>query len=144
MADFFEEQAKRLFGLGELEGEALEVLRLIVRQTERGENLDADLAERARAIVTRYDKAMMRGHEAPGGDSLTQRAVRMVGKRVQFDDETWEAIQAVSRRTGKSVQELASTAFTDLLAKHNQPVGFKAALETSVSQRTKVRRAKKR
>jgi hypothetical protein len=64
--DFFEEQAKRLYGLGDLEAEALEVLRLVVRQTERGENLDADLVERARAVVERYDKAMMCGHEAPG------------------------------------------------------------------------------
>src|SRR6266545_4834746 len=61
-----EEQAKRLYGLGELEQEALEVLRLIVRQTERGENLDADLIERAKQIVERYDRAMMHGHEAPG------------------------------------------------------------------------------
>jgi len=66
MADFLEEQAKRLYGLGELEAEALEVLRLVVRQTERGENLDADLAERAKAIVERYERAMMRGHEARG------------------------------------------------------------------------------
>ena len=49
MADFFENQAKRLYGLGELEAEALEVLRLIVRQTGCGENLDADLFERAKA-----------------------------------------------------------------------------------------------
>jgi len=68
----------------------------------------------------------------------------MVGKRVQFDDETWQAIQSVVRQTGKSFQELASTAFTDLLKKHNQPVGFKAALEASVTPRTKVKRAKKR
>jgi hypothetical protein len=61
-----EEQAKRLYGLDEMEAEALEVLRLIVRQTARGENLDADLVERAKAIVERYDNAMMRGHEAPG------------------------------------------------------------------------------
>ena len=60
-----EEQAKRLYGLDEMEAEALEVLRLIVRQTERGENLDADLAERAKAVVERYDRAMMKGHEAP-------------------------------------------------------------------------------
>jgi hypothetical protein len=66
MADFFEEQAKRLYGVGQLEAEALDVLRLMVRQTERGENLDADLVERAQAIVARYDQAMMRGHEAPG------------------------------------------------------------------------------
>ena len=68
MADSFsfEEQAKRLYGLGELEREVLDVLRLIVRQTARGENLDADLVERARTIVERYDHALMRGHEAPG------------------------------------------------------------------------------
>jgi len=66
MADFLEEQAKRLYGAGELEAEALEVLRLVVRQTERGENLDADLVERAKVIVERYERAMMRGHEAPG------------------------------------------------------------------------------
>ena len=66
MTDFLEDQAKRLYGLGELEGEALDILRLIVRQTERGENLDADLVERAKAIIARYDRALMRGHEAPG------------------------------------------------------------------------------
>ena len=51
----------------------------------------------------------------------------MVGKRVQFDEETWQAIQAVTRQTGKSFQELARTAFADMLKRHNQPVGFKAA-----------------
>ena len=66
MTGFLEDQAKRLYGLGELEAEALEVLRLVVRQTERGENLDADLVERAKAIVDRYDRAIMSGHEAPG------------------------------------------------------------------------------
>ena len=66
MGRFFEDQAKRLYGIGELEAEALDVLRLIVRQTERGENLDADLFERAKAVVEGYDRAMMRRHEAPG------------------------------------------------------------------------------
>ena len=68
----------------------------------------------------------------------------MVGKRVQFDDETWEAIQALARATGKSFQELTSTAFTDLLNKHDQPVGFKAALEASVTSRSKVKRSKQK
>jgi hypothetical protein len=30
----------------------------------------------------------------------------MVGKRVQLDDETWEAIRAVLRDSGDSFQEL--------------------------------------
>ena len=35
----------------------------------------------------------------------------MPGKRVEFDDETWEAITAVTRTKGKSFQELADEAF---------------------------------
>jgi hypothetical protein len=45
----------------------------------------------------------------------------MVGKRVQFDDETWQAIEAVADDTGKAFQELADEAFADLLKKHKQP-----------------------
>jgi len=56
----------------------------------------------------------------------------MPGKRVQFDDDTWEAIEAVARDSCKSFQELADEAFADLLKKHKQPVGLKAALKESV------------
>ena len=44
----------------------------------------------------------------------------MVGKRIQFDDETWQAIEAVADDTGKAFQELADEAFADLLKKHKQ------------------------
>jgi hypothetical protein len=64
MTGFFEEQAKCLYGLGELKAEALEVLRLVIRQTERGENLDAECLNGRRRLSIRYDKAMMRGNEA--------------------------------------------------------------------------------
>lgn len=63
----------------------------------------------------------------------------MVGKRIQFDDETWEAIQAVLRDSGDSFQELADEAFADLLKKRKQPVGFKAALKESVGKRPQKR-----
>jgi hypothetical protein len=56
----------------------------------------------------------------------------MVGKRVQFDDETWQAIEAVADDTGKAFQELADEAFADLLKKHKQPVGLKAALKRAL------------
>jgi hypothetical protein len=52
----------------------------------------------------------------------------MVGKRVHFDDETWEAIQAVMRDSGSCFQDLADEAFADLLKKRKQPVGLKASL----------------
>ncbi len=56
-------------------------------------------------------------------------------KRVQFDDETWEAIQAVMRDSGSDFQELADEAFADLLKKRKQPVELKAALKESVKKR---------
>jgi hypothetical protein len=42
---------------------------------------------------------------------------------VQFDDDTWHAIEAVADETGSTFAELAAEAFADLLRKH-QPVGF--------------------
>ena len=61
----------------------------------------------------------------------------MPGKRVQFDDETRQAIDAVARGKGKTFQELADEAFKDLLKKHHQPVGLKAALKESVGGKGK-------
>ncbi len=57
----------------------------------------------------------------------------LVGKRVQFDDETWAAIEAVASESGRSFQDVADEAFADFLKKHKQPVGLKAALRESVS-----------
>jgi len=56
----------------------------------------------------------------------------MHGKRVQFDADTWEAIEALTRDSGKSFQELADEAFEDLLKKRKQPVGLKAVLKESI------------
>ena len=63
----------------------------------------------------------------------------MPGKRVQFDDETWQAIDVVASQQGRSFQEIAGEAFKDLLKKHHQPVGLKAALNKSVGTRGKAR-----
>jgi hypothetical protein len=62
----YEHQAKRLYGLDEMEKEALDVVRLILQQTARGQNLNARLVERAKAILEKYDRVMKRGHDAPG------------------------------------------------------------------------------
>jgi hypothetical protein len=61
----------------------------------------------------------------------------MPGKRVQFDDETLAAIDAVARGRSKSFQDLADEAFKDLLKKYRQPVGLKAALKESVGGKGK-------
>lgn len=66
----------------------------------------------------------------------------MPGKRIQFDDETWQAIEAVAQDSGKSFQELAEEAFGDLLKKHKQPIGLKAALKESVGPRERRPKAR--
>lgn len=68
----------------------------------------------------------------------------MPGKRVQFDAETWEAIEAVLRDSGNSFHELADEAFADLLKKNKQPVGLMASLKESVVTGPKRKRSTKK
>jgi hypothetical protein len=69
-----------------------------------------------------------------------RREAAMAGKRVQFDDETWNAIDALASEKGMSFQDLADEAFKDLLNKHHQPVGLMAALKESVGEKGKKKR----
>jgi hypothetical protein len=62
----------------------------------------------------------------------------MPGKRIQFDDETWQALLASDRM--QTFQELAEEAFADVLKKHDRPVGLKAALRQSAGQSATVHR----
>jgi hypothetical protein len=52
-------------------------------------------------------------------------------KLVEFDAETWQAVDLLARDQMKSFQELASEAFRDLLRKYNRPSDLKAALKQS-------------
>jgi hypothetical protein len=56
----------------------------------------------------------------------------MPGKRVVFDDQTWQAIALLAGDRGVDFQTLAEEAFRDLLRKHNRPTSLKAALRQSV------------
>jgi hypothetical protein len=66
----------------------------------------------------------------------------MIGKRVQFDDGTWEAIQAAMRDAGMTFQDIADEAFADVLKKYKQPVGLMASLKESIGEKRKPRRTK--
>jgi hypothetical protein len=55
----------------------------------------------------------------------------MPGKRVQFDDGTWLALDLLARDRMMDFQELADEAFRDLLKKHNRPTDLKSALRQS-------------
>jgi hypothetical protein len=52
-------------------------------------------------------------------------------KLIEFDPETWHALQLLGRDSMKTLQELADEAFTDLLRKHNRPVSLREALRAS-------------
>jgi hypothetical protein len=54
-----------------------------------------------------------------------------VRKLIEFDGETWRALEGLSRDSLASIQELADEAFRDLLKKHHRPVTLREALKAS-------------
>lgn len=62
----------------------------------------------------------------------------MIGKRVQFHEETWQELQVLAAESMKSFQELADEAFNDLLKKHGRPASLKEALRRSANQTAQV------
>jgi hypothetical protein len=52
----------------------------------------------------------------------------MPGERIQFDDETWLALDMLGRDRMMDFRELADEASRDLLKKHNRPSDLKSAL----------------
>lgn len=55
----------------------------------------------------------------------------MPGKRLQFDEETWDALDLLAKDRMMSFQELADEAFRDLLRKHGRPLSLREALRRS-------------
>ena len=73
----------------------------------------------------------------------------MPGKRVQFDDATWQQFDLLGHDKMKDFQELADEAFRDLLKKHGRPASLKEALRRSAgvsatAHRLEPGKAKKR
>jgi hypothetical protein len=64
----------------------------------------------------------------------------MPGKRVQFDEATWQALDLLARDRMMDFQELADEAFRDLLHKHNRPTDLKSALRQSAGASATVHR----
>ena len=52
-------------------------------------------------------------------------------KLIGFDPAILQALELLSRDSGKDLQALADEAFADLLAKHHRPRSFKDALKQS-------------
>jgi hypothetical protein len=66
----------------------------------------------------------------------------MIGKRVQFDDETWAAINLLRQERRRSFQQLADEAFRDLLEKHHRPTDLETQLRESAGVAPKSRKSK--
>ena len=67
----------------------------------------------------------------------------MPGKRIQLDDETWQALAVLARDRKINFQKLSEEAFADLLRKHNRPTTLKAALRQSAREETSRRSTKR-
>jgi hypothetical protein len=57
----------------------------------------------------------------------------MPGKRITFDEETWQAVDLLARDRMMDFQELADEAFRDILKKYGRPTELKAALRRSAA-----------
>ena len=64
-------------------------------------------------------------------------------KLIEFDDETWQAIDLLARDSMASWQELADEAFRDLLKKHGRPTDLRTALKQSMKVSDKGKPAAK-
>lgn len=62
----------------------------------------------------------------------------MRGKRLQFDEETYAALDLLAKDRMMDFQELADEAFRDLLRKHNRPTGLLEALRKSAGKSANV------
>ena len=65
-------------------------------------------------------------------------------KLIEFDPETWQAVDLLARDSMTTWQELADEAFRDLLKKHNRPTDLRTALKQSTRSQPRNDNKKKR
>jgi len=54
-----------------------------------------------------------------------------VRRRIEFDSETWHALDRLAKDRMSTIQELADEAFRDLPKKHRRPTTLKEMLQAS-------------
>jgi len=55
-----------------------------------------------------------------------------IRRRIEFDAETWHALNQLALASARRLQDLADEAFRDFLKKHRRPVTLRDALRESV------------
>ena len=67
----------------------------------------------------------------PKGHLKIPAADEPVGKRIQFDRATWDAIALLARELMKDIPEITEEAFCDLLKKYGRSADLREALKLS-------------
>jgi hypothetical protein len=68
----------------------------------------------------------------------------MIGKRVQFDAETWASVDLLAKDRMMTFQELADEAFRGILRKYGRPFSLKEALRKSAGVSAEIVPLKKK
>jgi len=68
----------------------------------------------------------------------------LVGKRIQIERATFDAISLMAREQMKDLPEITEEAFRDLLKKYGRTADFREALKLSAKQAGNKQAAKKR
>ena len=71
---------------------------------------------------------------------MAKKPTEVRRKLIEFDAQTWHALNLLSRESMKTFQELADEAFRDLLHKQGRPTDFKSALRESAKGAASGRR----
>ncbi len=67
----------------------------------------------------------------PKRKTASAKADDLVGKRLQFDRATWDAVDLLAREQMKDLPEITEEAFRDLLTKYGRSADFREALKMS-------------
>lgn len=91
----------------------------------------------AAAMSKRNRKAAAKGRKAAAGED------DLVGKRIQIERATFDAISLMAREQMKDLPEITEEAFRDLLKKYGRTADFREALKMSAKQAGKKQGGKK-
>ena len=66
-----------------------------------------------------------------------------IGKRIQFDRDTWNAIEVLAQDQMKDIPEIVEEAMRDLLTKHGRSADFRQQLRMSAGKAERASRPEK-
>ena len=78
-------------------------------------------------------RAPRRASRSAAGKVLPRQGRDAKRKLIEFEPETWQALDLLARDSMKSLQELADEAFRDLLRKHGRTDDLRVALRKSAA-----------